>query len=235
MSELKLLIDENLSPTLVQKLAEIGIPAQHVAHVGLAGQPDSVVWAELNHMKHTTIAKTANRVVLGSMNDFENLVVGYRPHQHSLLDVSLQIAEAPCKPIRYQRPKDAALVALGSKPSPPVAKLPIPQPAKHKRPMMTDADYERMVEEATVDAYGDEEQATGWHCVIDEHLKMPFDTQVLGVSVRVEKIDILDDLSIVAVCRRGPHRQTVLLLDLPMPSPPPEGAEWIEAYRRWKE
>jgi predicted nuclease of predicted toxin-antitoxin system len=45
VGELKLLIDENLSPTLVQKLAEIGIPAQHVAHVGLAVQPDSVVWA----------------------------------------------------------------------------------------------------------------------------------------------------------------------------------------------
>jgi predicted nuclease of predicted toxin-antitoxin system len=45
VSELKLLIDENLSPTLVQKLAEIGVPAQHVAHVGLTGRPDSLVWA----------------------------------------------------------------------------------------------------------------------------------------------------------------------------------------------
>jgi predicted nuclease of predicted toxin-antitoxin system len=45
VSELKLLIDEMLSPILVQKLAEIGIPAQHVTHVGLMGKPDSAVWA----------------------------------------------------------------------------------------------------------------------------------------------------------------------------------------------
>jgi hypothetical protein len=57
---------------------------------------------------------------------------------------------------------------------------------------------------------------------------------MLGVAVRVEKIDLLDDDSIVAVCRRGQHRQALPILDLPMPKPPPVGAEWIEAYRRWR-
>ena len=41
---LKLLIDENLSPILVQKLAEIGVFAQHVAHLGLAGSSDARIW-----------------------------------------------------------------------------------------------------------------------------------------------------------------------------------------------
>jgi len=41
---LKLLIDENLSPILVQKLAEIGVFAQHVAHLGLAGSTDTRIW-----------------------------------------------------------------------------------------------------------------------------------------------------------------------------------------------
>jgi len=45
VGELKLLVDEMLSPKLVQKLAEIGIPAQHVTHVGLMGKSDSAVWA----------------------------------------------------------------------------------------------------------------------------------------------------------------------------------------------
>ena len=49
------------------------------------------------------------------------------------------------------------------------------------------------------------------------YLRTPFETEMLGVTVRVEKIDLLDDDSIVAVCRRGQHRQTVPLLDLPMP------------------
>lgn len=38
---------------------------------------------------------------------------------------------------------------------------------------------------------------------------------------------------IVAICTRGKKRQRVLILDLPLPSTPPEGAEWIAAFRRW--
>ena len=68
--------------------------------------------------------------------------------------------------------------------------------------------------------------------MLDDHLQLPFETEMLGVTVSVEKIDLLDDDSIVAVCRRGQHRQTVPILDLPMPNPPPQGAEWVEAYRR---
>jgi len=30
---------------------------------------------------------------------------------------------------------------------------------------------------------------------------------------------------------RGRERQSVPILDLPLPSPRPEGVEWIEAYR----
>jgi hypothetical protein len=28
-------------------------------------------------------------------------------------------------------------------------------------------------------------------------------------------------------------RQAIPILDLPLPTPPPDGAEWIEAYRHW--
>jgi predicted nuclease of predicted toxin-antitoxin system len=41
---IRLLIDEHLSPRLVKWLAERGVPAQHVAHVGLAGAADPDVW-----------------------------------------------------------------------------------------------------------------------------------------------------------------------------------------------
>ena len=37
----------------------------------------------------------------------------------------------------------------------------------------------------------------------------------------------------MAVCTRGRERQAVLLVDLPLPSPKPAGAEWIEAYGTW--
>jgi hypothetical protein len=49
----------------------------------------------------------------------------------------------------------------------------------------------------------------------------------------VEDIDLAEDNSILAVCRRGGIRQAIRVVDLPLPVPPPAGAEWIEAYRHW--
>ncbi|MFI7547972.1 hypothetical protein [Actinoplanes sp. NPDC049599] len=71
-----------------------------------------------------------------------------------------------------------------------------------------DAALEAMIEEATVDAYNDDEQLT------------------------VKKVDLTGD-SIVTICVRGRHRQRIGLLDLPLPAPPPDGTVWIDAYRHW--
>jgi hypothetical protein len=50
----------------------------------------------------------------------------------------------------------------------------------------------------------------------------------------VEGIDLnRSDDQIIAVCRRGRDRQSLSILDLPLPTPPPDGADWIEAHRRW--
>jgi hypothetical protein len=86
-----------------------------------------------------------------------------------------------------------------------------------------------------VDAYDGTEQRMGFYTLIEDHLALPFDTEVLGVTVTVEGIEITGDDQIVAVCRRGRARQTLPILDLPLPKPPPAGAEWIEAYRSWTE
>ena len=91
-----------------------------------------------------------------------------------------------------------------------------------------------MAEEATVDAYGESEQISGWSCMLDEHLTVPFEAVVLGVSVTVERLDLRDDLQIVAICKRGPARQAIEIRELPLSTPKPLGAEWIEAYRHWR-
>jgi hypothetical protein len=54
------------------------------------------------------------------------------------------------------------------------------------------AALEAMVEEATVDCYDDHEALTGWYTMIEEHLAMPFDTQVLGMDVTVERLELRD-------------------------------------------
>jgi hypothetical protein len=95
------------------------------------------------------------------------------------------------------------------------------------------ARLDRLVEEAIVDCYNESEQATGLYAMIEEHLALPFATTVLGVPVAVERVQLTLRDEIVAVCRRARTRQTVPLLDLPLPSPPPPGSEWIAAYRHW--
>jgi hypothetical protein len=42
-----------------------------------------------------------------------------------------------------------------------------------------------------------------------------------------------DDGRLDAVCERDGERQRISLTNLPLPSPPPSGVEWIAAYRRW--
>ena len=69
--------------------------------------------------------------------------------------------------------------------------------------------------------------------MLEGSLKLPFETTVLGVGVLVERIDLTAAEEIVAICRRGRNRQALPILELPLPTPLPPGAEWIEAYRRW--
>lgn len=91
-----------------------------------------------------------------------------------------------------------------------------------------------MIEEATVNCYNPEEQITGFYTMMADGLAVPFQTTVLGVQVTVEKIDLSDASDeILAICSRDGQRQAFPILDLPLPIPPPEGAEWIQAYRHW--
>jgi hypothetical protein len=69
--------------------------------------------------------------------------------------------------------------------------------------------------------------------LLEKHLPVPFMTEVLGVAVLVERVDLNDAEEIVAICRRELQRQSIPILDLPLPSPPPDGWEWIETYRHW--
>ncbi|WHM40904.1 hypothetical protein [Streptomyces sp. BPTC-684] len=90
-----------------------------------------------------------------------------------------------------------------------------------------------MIEEATVDAYSEDEQVAGLFTMIEENLALPFTTTVLGVEVSVLGVDLTEDGRVVARCARGSVRQSIGILDLPLPEPAPEGSRWIEAYRHW--
>jgi hypothetical protein len=99
----------------------------------------------------------------------------------------------------------------------------------------TSAQLDELIEEATVDCYDEAEQASGFFAVIEDNLALPFTTRILGVEASVTAVEMDDDGRIKAVCERSGEQQRIDLIDLPLPSPQPSGAEWIAAYRRWVE
>ncbi len=96
----------------------------------------------------------------------------------------------------------------------------------------TPRELDKLIEEATVDCNNEEEQASSFFTMIDENLTLPFVTQVLGVEASVVAVEMDNDGSLKAVCEHGGNRQRISLTDLPLPSSPPTGAEWIAAYCR---
>jgi hypothetical protein len=113
---------------------------------------------------------------------------------------------------------------------------PVPRAAKrHARKRSTRLSPEKLnalVAEAIVDSHDRDEQLMGLFNIIEENLAVPFETSILGLPVVVASVEERDD-RIIAICTRDGERQAICLLDLAIPSPPPSGAEWIEAYRHW--
>jgi hypothetical protein len=99
-------------------------------------------------------------------------------------------------------------------------------------PELSDGELGLLVEEATVDAYGDDEQLAGFAMMMEDSLEVPFETTVLGMTVTVQKVTQTES-DIVADCVRDGHHQAISVLHLPLPEPPPRGTQWIAAYRHW--
>jgi Calcium binding len=107
-------------------------------------------------------------------------------------------------------------------------------PQSGQGPKLSRARLKVLVEQAIVDAYDESEQSMGFFNMIEEYLRVPFLTSVLSMEVTVESIELTEAGEIVAICRKGNIRQKISVLELPLPSSFPEGAEWITAYRHWR-
>ncbi|MBV9194651.1 MAG: hypothetical protein JO168_10950 [Solirubrobacterales bacterium] len=104
---------------------------------------------------------------------------------------------------------------------------------RRPRSTISAAELDELIEQATVDCYNESEHVTGLFTMIEEHLELPFTATVLGMKVTVARVDVTTTDQIVAICKRDGHRQTIPILDLPLPDPVPDGWQWVEAYRRW--
>jgi hypothetical protein len=80
------------------------------------GVPEPLIDAEVEAMGDVRIGCTANRTVLGSMNDFVNLLradIEAEPTM-TLVAMALRLAEAPCGPIGMNSPDRATLELLAA-------------------------------------------------------------------------------------------------------------------------
>lgn len=101
-------------------------------------------------------------------------------------------------------------------------------------------EFEKMVEEATVDCYTDDEAFMGVVCTLQDKLKFPFEARVLGKTVKV--IDIDDGKSspnagiMAKVLFEGKQHavalSTIQLLDQES-GKGSHNTKWIAAYKWW--
>jgi len=64
-----------------------------------------------------------------------------------------------------------------------------------EKPKFTSACLDQLIDDATVDAYDESEQAVGFFTMIAEHVAFPFTTQVLGQEVTVAKPAFLSSIT----------------------------------------
>jgi hypothetical protein len=118
--QVALLVNEpTLLPVLMPLAPAATLPtriAEQIATVLAAhGTPTAIIAEEKRHMRDCRIAGTANRSVVGIMNEFARLAAIYRdddPRQ-DLRDLAARLATTPCSPLyRKNVSPDRELAAL---------------------------------------------------------------------------------------------------------------------------
>jgi hypothetical protein len=108
--QLALLVNERTLLPVIMPLAPASTLAQRFPEalktvLQVLGLPEAFIQAEVNGMNEVVFAKTANRSVLGVMNEFAFMADGYRD-RNGLVDplaLSLKLAHTPCGPL-YKGP-----------------------------------------------------------------------------------------------------------------------------------
>jgi hypothetical protein len=96
--------------------------AEGVAQVlDALGIDEQGIAAEVAAMRECVVTTTNDRQILGSMNDFANMLDFYLA-EGTMLEVALKLAESPCGPLGMESPKRATLALFG-RPELPLVKV----------------------------------------------------------------------------------------------------------------
>jgi hypothetical protein len=109
--QLALLVNERtllpvLMPLAPSSTLSARFPGELAVVLGRHGISRAAIDREMAAMTEVAFAKTANRSVLGIMNEFSFLAEGYRDYLETsdLLALSMRLADTPCSPIKYNSP-----------------------------------------------------------------------------------------------------------------------------------
>jgi hypothetical protein len=99
---------------------------------------------------------------------------------------------------------------------------------------MTNLSVDELVEQITVDAYGDEGY---WSFLqaLEDHVRFPIIATLVGIDVTVISVDFDGDerIGLTATVARGEHTSTISVLDLEFLASEVPVAQLAAAYRRW--
>lgn len=92
---------------------------------------------------------------------------------------------------------------------------------------------EECIEVATMDTYGEEEQASGWLACIEEMFGKFKTALVLGEEVILKKFDLSNASAIIAICLKGKISAKIALESLDFPNLSDKQKLWLNAWKEW--
>jgi len=88
-------------------------------------------------------------------------------------------------------------------------------------------------EVATVDAYGEEEQAVGWLTCIEAMFDKFEYGRVLGQEVELEGFDLANARAVVAICGKGKKKTKIALESVDFLKLSEKESLWLKAWKKW--
>ena len=112
--QVALLVNERTLLPVLLPLAPAGtlaerFPGQLAEVLSALNVDPNFIANEVGAMSQWSMAKTANRSVLGTMNEFAFLADGYRDlmEEPDLQTLTIRLTDTPCSPLKYSSPAQA--------------------------------------------------------------------------------------------------------------------------------
>jgi hypothetical protein len=109
--QLALLVNERTLLPVLMPLAPAStlaarFPAELATVLSAHGASQAIIESEVTAMADVALARTSNRSIVGTMNEFSFLAEGHREYLETsdLVTLSMRLADTPCSPIKYNSP-----------------------------------------------------------------------------------------------------------------------------------